>query len=157
MLKGWSWKAILGGVAICFLGPRILWYLILVFWLLLLTFLGVPYPWKSPSFTTSTIFYGLSIFCGVVTWWLAGYATAAWAPKRKIFHTVIVVILAIASNSQAASGSDSPPLWVRAGSLFMTLTPVLAAWRRVKTHGAESQVKPKSDSSSGLPPIASPL
>lgn len=159
MIKDWSWKAILGGLAIDIGGSLIIGTLVgILVGILMVSGMVSGGNLGDPSgvFNSSTpallflLIAGLSMDC------LGGYLAATWAPKRKIAHALVLGILSVASGLVLSGASF--PLWYRiASSLLIVPAALLGGWWRVKTRGAESEVKRKDSSSSGSPPIASPF
>lgn len=159
MIKDWSWKAILGGLAICLIGHLVFGSILIQMWAVLLVSRGVPYSRIGTSFEGSTSSYIISFIALIVAWGLGGYATATWAPRRKVLHCLVVTVLlaaAVRAIHLIVPGSDNP-LWFTICGRMALFLPILSGWWRVRTRGAESEVKPKGDSSSGSPPIASPF
>jgi hypothetical protein len=154
MLKDWSWKAILGGLAVDIVGSLIIGTVVTV----LLSFKAISNGDLSSAtraFAESIPYLSFALVTGLVMDCVGGYAAAAWAPRRKMLNASMVGILSLSSGFLLNVGSY--PLWYQLISLTCIVpAAVLGGWWRVKTRGAESEIKPKDDSTSRSPPIASP-
>lgn len=155
-MKNWSWKAILGGVAVDVLGSQIVGTLVAIPLDIWLGTQGMR-PENMVNVMTTSLFFLLPAFIvGLAMDVFGGYLAAMWADKNKFAHAVIVGILSLALGLAMGSlGTEVMPIWFRLSSLLIVPAAALGGWWRVKTHGAQSQIAPL-DSSTGTPPIAAP-
>lgn len=160
MIKGWSWKAILGGVAIEFIGPQIFNLLIVLPVILVLYSLDsldgktLSELWVSAPSSIHKLVGGSAIVSEVILNAVGGYAAATWALKYKIGHALLVGMVSLALGV-LMHGSESAwylfnPLWIIPASL-------LGGWWSIKTRCSKKGFKPKTNSSDGSPPIGSPF
>lgn len=167
MLKGSSWKAILGGVAIEVAGPRLFNSILGFIALLILLGPGLlrgDLPEDLGDFKDSIprlpllMVGGLSIVGEIVLNGIGGYATATWAPKHKIAHSLIVGLLSLAVGLllPVLLGRESSSSWYSFNQPCIVPASLLGGWWSVKKHGAESRSKPAKQKGANSPPIAPP-
>lgn len=157
MMKNWSWKAILGGVAVDILGTQVITVLLMIPVGIWLATRGMRPEDVAVLLTTSLAFLVPMMALGLAMSTLGGYLAAKWADTNKIAHAVIVGVLSLVLGlAMGGLGTQEMPLWFRLSSLLVVPAALLGGWWCVKTHGAESKIAPPRDSSSGTPPIAAP-
>lgn len=157
MMKNWSWKAILGGFAVNFIGSQMLGMLVAIPLGIWVVPQGIRPENMENALMTSMFFLLPALAIGLAMDALGGYLSAKWADRNKLAHAVIVGILSLVWGLAMGSyGAEALPTWYRLSWLLVVPAALLGGWWRVKTHGAESKIAPPRDSSSGTPPIAAP-
>ncbi len=156
-MKNWSWKAILGGLAINYFGSM---FVILLF----VIPVGLWFAARGARFqdmatwlaTAGPLFSAPMLVFGLVMHAASGYMAAMWAGKNKLAHSAVVGLLSLGVDFMTSAGSEATPISSIVGLFLIVPAALLGGWWCVKTHGAQSKIAPPLDSSSGTPPIAAP-
>lgn len=155
-MKKWSWKAILGGLAIDLGGGLVLGILVAI---PVVIQMARTNKWDDELVLPLPLLL-LVTLVGLVIDALAGYSTAMWAPTRKFAHAAVVGCVCLLVNFLLQEPGDAQfPIWYSQSWVMVLPCSLLGAWRRVKTHGPESQPKEASKASveDSPAPIASPF
>lgn len=151
-MKKWSWKAILGGLAIDIVGGTIVGIILIVPFIALSASRGtVVDPTQSLTFMLLTTVLGLGMDI------VGGYCTAMWAPTRRIAHSAIMGASSVIIGFLVRIGHQKPySAWLQTYFIFVIPAAMLGGWWRVKKYGPESLPKPEKVPSPPAP-IASPF
>jgi hypothetical protein len=155
-MKNWSWKAILGGVAVNYFGWNFVNVVAALPFFAWLFFHGVGFEEAGETVDGMSSYLITAAVISVFVDILTGYLTAMWTSKHQLAHVVAVAILSFAVVLVSSGDPEEWASWFPFTLLFVMPSIIWGGFRYLHTHGPESKIAPPLDSPSGTPPIAAP-